>query len=189
MQALLEFAPLVAFFIAYRVSDLYTATAVLMGAMVVLLIVDFMRLRRIPAMHTLSAILVFLFGTATLILHDLRFIQWKPTVFFWLAAVAFLISQWVGKQTLTQRLLSAALSGEEIRVAELTWKRLNLLWVLFYVVLGGLNLLVAFNFSERMWVSFKVVGLPVANVIFVGVQVAWLVRRSSAASAEPSPQP
>ncbi len=182
MQALLEFAPLVAFFIAYRVWELYTATAVLMGAMVVLLIVDFIRLRRIPAMHTLSAILVFLFGTATLILHDLRFIQWKPTVFFWLAAIAFLLSQWVGKQTLTQRLLSAALGGEEIRVAESTWKRLNLLWVVFYVALGALNLLVAFNFSERLWVMFKVVGLPVANLIFVGAQVAWLMRRSSTGS-------
>jgi len=143
MQALLEFAPLVAFFVAYRVWGLYTATAVLMAAMAILLIVDYVRLRRVPAMHTLSAVLVFLFGTATLILHDLRFIQWKPTVFFWLASLAFLGSHWIGKQTLTQGLLSAALGGEEIRVAHSTWKRLNLLWVAFYALLGGLNLLVA----------------------------------------------
>ena len=91
MQALLEFAPLVAFFVAYRVSGLYAATAVLMVAMAVLLIVDYARLRRVPAMHALSAALVFLFGTATLVLHDLRFIQWKPTVFFWLASAAFLL--------------------------------------------------------------------------------------------------
>jgi intracellular septation protein len=182
MQALLEFAPLAAFFIAYRAWGLYSATAVLMAAMVILLIVDYARLRRIPAMHTLSAVLVFLFGTATLVLHDLRFIQWKPTVFFWLATVAFLGSQWVGRQTLTQRLLSAALGGEEIRVSESTWKRLNLIWVAFYAVLGALNLLVAFNFSEHLWVTFKVIGLPVANLVFVGAQVAWLVRRSSAGS-------
>jgi intracellular septation protein len=187
MQALLEFAPLVAFFVAYRVWGLYTATAVLMAAMAILLIVDYVRLRRIPAMHTLSAVLVFLFGTATLILHDLRFIQWKPTVFFWLASIAFLASHWIGKQTLTQRLLSAALGGEEIRTPESTWKRLNLLWVVFYALLGALNLLVAFNFSEHVWVTFKVIGLPVANLVFVGAQVAWLVRRS-AASVEPSPQ-
>src|SRR5882724_601980 len=169
MQALLEFAPLVAFFVAYRVSGLYAATAVLMVAMAILLIVDYIRLRRVPAMHALSAVLVFLFGTATLVLHDLRFIQWKPTVFFWLAAVAFLGSQWIGKQTLTQRLLSAALGGEasgtqEGRIAESTWKRLNLVWVAFY-------------------------GLPVINLVFVGAQVAWLVRRSGAGSGEPSPQP
>jgi len=189
MQALLEFAPLVAFFVAYRVSGLYAATAVLMVAMAILLIVDYVRLRRVPAMHALSAVLVFLFGTATLVLHDLRFIQWKPTVFFWLAAVAFLGSQWIGKQTLTQRLLSAALGGEEGRVAESTWKRLNLLWVVFYALLGALNLFVAFNFSEHVWVPFKVIGLPIINLLFVGAQVAWLVRRGSAGTGEPSPQP
>jgi intracellular septation protein len=199
MQALLEFAPLVAFFIAYRVAGLYAATAVLMGAMAVLLIVDYVRLRRVPAMHALSAVLVFLFGTATLVLHDLRFIQWKPTVFFWLAAVAFLGSQWIGKQTLTQRLLSAALGPEtsgtqaaaepDRRVTESTWKRLNLLWVVFYGLLGALNLFVAFNFSEHVWVPFKVIGLPIINLLFVGAQVAWLVRRGSADSGEPSPQP
>jgi intracellular septation protein len=165
-----------------------------MAAMAILLIVDYVRLRRVPAMHALSAVLVFLFGTATLVLHDLRFIQWKPTVFFWLAALAFLGSQWVGRQTLTQRLLSAALGGEasgdqDRRVAESTWKRLNLLWVAFYALLGGLNLFVAFNFSEHVWVPFKVIGLPVINLLFVGAQVAWLVRRGSADTGEPSPQP
>ena len=189
MQALLEFAPLVAFFVAYRVSGLYAATAVLMIAMAILLIVDYVRLRRVPAMHALSAVLVFLFGTATLVLHDLRFIQWKPTVFFWLAAVAFLGSQWIGKQTLTQRMLSAALGGEDTRVAESTWKRLNLLWVVFYGLLGALNLFVAFNFSEHVWVTFKFIGLPIINLLFVVAQVAWLLRRGSTGTGEPSPQP
>jgi intracellular septation protein len=194
MQALLEFAPLVAFFVAYRVSGLYVATAVLMAAMAILLIVDYIRLRRIPGMHLLSAVLVFLFGTATLVLHDIRFIQWKPTLFFWLAALAFLGSQWIGKQTFTQRLMSAALGrdapgDQERRVADSTWKRLNILWVVFYALLGALNLFVAFNFSEHTWVSFKVIGLPLVNLLFVGAQVAWLVRRGSAGTGEPSPQP
>jgi len=190
MQALLEFAPLVAFFVAYRLGGLYVATAVLMGAMAILLIVDYVRLRRVPAMHGLSAVLVFLFGAATLVLHDLRFIQWKPTVFFWLAALAFLGSQWIGRQTLAQRLMSAALGGDENhRVPGSTWKRLNILWVIFYILLGALNLFVAFNFSESVWVRFKVIGLTVINLVFIGAQVAWLVRRGSTGSSEPSPQP
>jgi intracellular septation protein len=187
MQALLEFAPLAAFFIAYRAWGLYTATGVLMGSMVVLLLVDYARSRRIPAMHTLSTALVFLFGTATLVLHDLRFIQWKPTVFFWLAGLAFLGSQWIGSRTLTERLLTAALPGEDVRVERSTWTRLNLLWCGFYALLGIANLVVAFNFSEHVWVTFKVVGLPVANLIFVGAQVAWLVRRSTAGSHAVTP--
>ena len=189
MQALLEFAPLVAFFVAYRLGGLYVATAVLMAAMAILLIVDYVRLRRVPGMHALSAVLVFLFGTATLVLHDLRFIQWKPTVFFWLAALAFLGSQWIGKQTLTQRLMSAAMGGDENhRVPESTWKRLNIVWVIFYVLLGALNLFVAFNFKESVWVNFKFIGVPAINLVFMGAQVAWLVRRAAANTGEPSPQ-
>jgi intracellular septation protein len=63
------------------------------------------------------------------------------------------------------------------------------LWVVFYGLLGALNLFVAFNFSEHVWVPFKVIGLPVINLVFVGAQVAWLVRHSAAGSGEPSPQP
>jgi len=180
MQALLEFAPLAVFLVAYYAAGLYVATAALMVAMALLLIVDYARGRRIPPMHTLSAVLVFAFGTATLVLHNQRFIQWKPTVFFWLASLAFLGSFWIGDRPLAQRLLSAALGGAA-RVEASVWRRLNWLWIVFYVFLGFLNLAVAFNASERAWVNFKVFGLTLATFVFVGAQVAWLSRRSAAA--------
>ena len=188
MQSLLELAPLAAFLLAYYTGGLYVATAVLMGAMALLLGVDLLRRRRIPPMHALSTVLVFLFGSATLLLHDQRFIQWKPTVFFWLASVAFLGSFWIGKRTLVQRLMSAALGGEDARIPESIWRRLNALWVVFYAALGGLNLLVAFNASERVWVNFKVFGLTLVTLVFVAVQVAWLARRSQAPATEHSAQ-
>ena len=188
MQALLEFAPLVAFLAAYYAAGLYTATAVLMVSMLLLLAVDFALSRRIPPMHTLSAVLVFLFGGATLLLHNQRFIQWKPTLFFWLAGVAFAASFWVGRQTLVQRLLSAALGGEDARVPSGTWKRLNAIWIAFYLVLGALNLLVAFNASERAWVNFKVFGLTAITLVFVTAQVVWLARRYPADPGEPTTQ-
>ena len=79
MQTLLEFAPLIAFLIAYRLADIYVATATLMIAMLALLAFDFARTRRIPPMHGISAGLVLLFGGATLLLHDERFIDRKST--------------------------------------------------------------------------------------------------------------
>src|SRR5471030_1851683 len=75
MQALLEFAPLAVFLVAYYAAGLYAATAALMVAMGVLLVIDYARGRRVPPMHALSAVLVFAFGTATLVLHNQRFIQ------------------------------------------------------------------------------------------------------------------
>jgi len=181
MQPLLELAPLVAFLIAYFRGGLYVATAVLMAAMALLLAVDLLRGKAIPRMHLLSAVLVFVFGAATLALHNQRFIQWKPTVFFWLASAAFLCSFWIGRQTLVEKLLGAALGEYRAGIEDRLWRRLNGLWVGFYALLGLLNLIVAFNAPERIWVYFKVFGLTAATFVFVAVQLAWLVRRTSAA--------
>jgi intracellular septation protein len=179
MQALLEFSPLGVFLIAYYAAGIYAATAALMVAMGALLIIDYGRGRRIPPMHALSAALVFAFGTATLVLHNQRFIQWKPTVFFWLASLAFLGSFWIGDRPLAQRLLSAALP-DAVRIESAVWRRLNWIWIFFYGVLGILNLVIAFNASERTWVNFKVFGLTVATFVFIGAQIAWLARRGAA---------
>lgn len=184
MDSILELAPLVAFIATYYATDLYTATAVLMVAMALLLAVDWLRLRRIPPMHAISAVLVFAFGTATLVLHDQRFIQWKPTVFFWVVGIAFLASNWIGERPLVQRLLSAAL-GSELQVSPAIWRRLNWLWIVFYALLGALNLFVAFNASERAWVNFKVFGLTALTLVFLAAQIAWLVRRNA---VQPSAQ-
>ena len=182
MQSLLELAPLLAFLVAYYAKGIYFATAVLMGAMVLLLAIDYLRTRRIPPMHALSAALVFVFGSATLILHNARFIQWKPTMFFWLASIAFLASAWIGDRPLVQRLIGAA-AGSEVTLPRTTWLRLNWRWGVFYAVLVALNLLVAFNASESTWVTFKVFGLTIATFMFVAAQIFWLARRSKSVSA------
>jgi len=186
MQALLEFAPLLAFIIAYYLGGLYTATAVLMVAMLLLLAIDYLLQRRIPPMHALSAVLVFALGAATLLFHDKHFIQLKPTALFWLAGLAFLGSFWIGERTLTERLLSAALQ-DQVRVPGGVWRRLNAVWVLFYGALGGLNLVIAYYASERVWVNFKVFGLTLLTLAFVAVQVIWLTRHGEAIPASSVP--
>jgi intracellular septation protein len=185
MQALLELAPLVAFFIAYYFGGIYVATAVLMGGMAVLLAVDYLLHRRISPMHALSAVLVFGLGAATLLLHDKHFIQLKPTALFWLAGLAFLASFWIGKQTLTERLFTAALQGQ-VKVSESIWRRMNALWIVFYALLGGANLLVATYASERVWVYSKIL-LTILTFIFAVAQVLYLVKRGEPV-AEASPE-
>jgi intracellular septation protein len=188
MQALLEFAPLLAFIIAYYIGGLYTATAVLMVAMLALLAVDLIVQRRIPPMHALSAVLVVVLGGATLLFHDKHFIQLKPTALFWLAGIAFLGSFWIGRRTLTERLLSAALQ-DQIQVPQSVWRRLNALWVVFYGLLGGLNLVLAWYASEKVWVNFKVFGLTILTLVFVGGQVLWLTRRAEQTRPPPVQEP
>ena len=184
MQSVLEFAPVAVFGVAYYLHGIYTATAALMISMAVLLLVDLAWHRRIPTMHALSALLVFAFGAATLILHNQRFIEWKPTVLFWLVSVAFLGSFWIGKRTLAEHFLGNALGemlsiGQQIEPRQ--WRILNGQSVVFYALLGALNLLVAFNASERAWVNFKLFGLTAATAIFMTAQVLWLTRRAEPA--------
>jgi intracellular septation protein len=185
MQALAEFAPLVAFFVTYSLRGLYAATAVLMVAMLALLAFDWLRQRRIPPLHALSAALVLVLGGATLLLHNRLFIQWKPTVLFWLVSVAFIASFWIGERTLTQRFLEPALGGR-VPVSPQQWRRVNGASAAFYALLGVLNLAVAYGASERTWVYFKLFGLALLTFAFVALQVLWL-SRAAPALAERAP--
>jgi len=182
MQALAEFAPLVAFFVSYRLGGLYAATAVLMVAMLALLGFDWLRQRRIPPLHAVSAALVLVLGGATLLLHNRLFIQWKPTVLFWLVSVAFIASFWIGERTLTQRFLEPALAGR-LAVSPQQWRRVNGASAVFYALLGVLNLAVAYSASERTWVYFKLFGLAVLTFAFVALQMLWLSRAATALPA------
>jgi len=179
MQALAEFAPLVAFFVTYSLRGLYAATAVLMVAMLALLGFDWLRQRRIPPLHAVSAALVLALGGATLLLHNRLFIQWKPTVLFWLVSAAFVASFWIGERTLTQRFLEPALAGR-VSVSPQQWRRVNAASAAFYALLGALNLVVAYGASERTWVYFKLFGLALLTFAFVALQVLWLSRAAAA---------
>ncbi len=182
MQTLFELAPLAAFLLAYWLRGIYVATAVLMAAMLVLLLVDWLRLRRLPPLHLTSAGLVLLLGGATLILHDTRFLKWKPTIFLWLVSLAAVASVWMGPRPLAQRLLQPLVARSE-QLPRRAWLTLNWLWAGFYLLLGALNLIVADFASERVWVYFKVFGLTAAFLVFAMGQGAWLATRTEALNA------
>jgi intracellular septation protein len=182
MQALIDVAPLAAFLVAYLSGGIYVATAVLMLSMLALLLVDWLRLRRLAPMHLLSAVLVLVLGGATLILRDPRFLKWKPTVFLWLVALASLASPWIGRTPLAQRLLAPMISHGD-KVPRATWLRLNWLWVAFFTLLGAANLWVADRASESTWVYFKVIGITVAFAVFATAQAVWLAARNPTVAA------
>jgi len=121
-------------------------------------------------------------GGATLLLHNRLFIQWKPTVLFWLVSVAFIASFWIGERTLTQRFLEPALAGR-LAVSPQQWRRVNGASAVFYALLGVLNLAVAYSASERTWVYFKLFGLAVLTFAFVALQMLWLSRAATALPA------
>src|SRR5580700_4604282 len=108
MNQLLEWSPLIAFFVVFEIKDIYWATAALMIACVLQLVIHRLRAGSFKTMHVVTTCVVLVLGTATLLLHDQRFIQWKLTVLLGLTAAVFAGSSIIGKQPLARRLLEAA---------------------------------------------------------------------------------
>jgi|UPI00037B2F44 intracellular septation protein len=171
MKMLFDFFPVALFFAAYKMYDIYTATAVLIVASVVQTLAWWLKHRSFEKMHLITLVLVCVFGGLTLLLQNEMFIKWKPSVINWLFAAAFAGSHFIGKKVLVKRMMS-----DHIHLPELMWLRLNIAWTLFFVVMGVLNLYVVYNFSTDTWVNFKMFGLLGLTFVFVIGQSIVLAR-------------
>ena len=177
MQVLFEFLPLILFLTAYLYKGIYFAIGVLMVAMPIGFLIKYVRNRKVDKMYMWSTIFLLLFGGAALYFRNADFIYWKPTAFYWAVAVAFLISLWVGEKPLVRRFLE--LSGElpTDKISNGEWRRLNVVWIAFFAVMGVVNIYVAYNFSEKFWVNFKVFGLLALTFAFMIAQGFWLMSK------------
>ncbi len=170
MKFFLDLFPVLLFFVAYELGDIYWATGSAMGASV--LQIGWLLLKRRPVEPAawISFIVITLFGGLTLWTHQHQiagidptlFIRWKPTALYWIfAAILFL------GPTFFDRNPMRALLGKQLHLPDTTWGRLNFAWAVFFTVLGLLNLYVAFNYTEPVWVKFKVFGLLALMVVFI----------------------
>jgi len=180
MNQLLEWSPLIAFFVVFEIKDIYWATAALMIACVLQLVIHRLRAGSFKTMHVVTTCVVLVLGTATLLLHDQRFIQWKLTVLLGLTSAVFIGSAAIGKQPLVRRLLEAAFP-EPLAVSARAWLTINFLWAAWFAAFAILNLYVAKNFDIGLWVKFKVFGFPAATMLFMLPQIFWLASKASAA--------
>lgn len=171
MTQLLEFLPLIAFFVSYKVYDIFVAVTVLMVMMTALMALQFILKKQVSSMQLVSWLLVMVFGGITLIFRNEMFLKWKPTVLNWGFGLAFLISHFTST-TLAERLYAAV----KLQAPASAWKKLNLSWILFFFITGMLNLVIAYSFSTEFWVNFKVFGLLGLTLLFVLGQALYLKR-------------
>lgn len=181
MQFLIDLLPVIAFFVAYKMAGIYVATGVLIVGVLIQTAVMWIRHRKVSGMMLTSAVLVLVFGGLTLLIHDATFIKWKPTIVNWLFAAAFVVSQYTRGPTIIQRML-----GENVSLDDANWRRLNMMWVAFFLVAGALNLFVAYRFDEATWVNFKLFGLMGLTLLFALAQGVWISRRAESAAAPDS---
>jgi intracellular septation protein len=171
MKFLFDFFPVILFFVAFKVADIYVATGVAIAATVVQIGYVLARGRRVTGMQWTGLVIICVFGGATLLLRDEDFIKWKPTVLYWLAGVAFLGALAFGKN-----LVKAIMSEGGLELPEPIWTRLCVAWGVFFIFKGALNLWVAYAFSTDTWVNFKLFGGMGLMLAFVLAQAAWLSR-------------
>lgn len=171
MKLLFDLFPVVLFFAAFKLYDIFVATAVAIVAAIAQIGWLWFRHRQIDKMMWINLAVIVVFGGATLVSQDETFIKWKPTVLYWLIATVLLASNQILKKNLIQAILE-----KHMVLPSLVWNRLNLSWVSFFVVMGCINLYVGFSFSVDTWVTFKLFGATGLMLVFVMMQVIMLGR-------------
>ncbi len=201
MKLLFDFFPIILFFVSYYQADFLTnntfvgnlvdtsqpdyivatiiATAVAIIASFAQVGYHWFSTRRVEKMHIFSLVLITVLGGITIMLGNPAFVQWKPTVLNWLFAAVFLISMFFGDKNLIERAM-----GEQIQLPAHIWTRLNLAWVVFFILSGAANLYVAFYYHTELdpdtrmdfWVNFKLFGLMGMTIAFVILQALYLSR-------------
>jgi intracellular septation protein len=178
MQLLFDFFPIVAFFGAYKLASMFVATGVLIVACVLQVLIHWLRTRRVNRMHLVTAGLALVFGGVTLLVHDTSFIKWKFTVVNWLFAGAFLASMWrrVSDRPLIQRMITS--SAADLALSDAQWRRLNGVWVAYFLFLGAVNLAALRMLDDDGWMHFKLYFTLAMTAIFIVGQGYWIASRT-----------
>ena len=198
MKFLFDFLPVVLFFAAYKLfasmppeliqavnqipyvslsqseprDSLIFATLILVIASIVQNVLHWLLYRRFEKMHLISLAILLVFGSMTVIFKDPNFIKWKVSIFNWVFAAALVGSLFIGKKPLIERMMSHAIS-----VPAQTWRTVTVMWALFFVIIGILNLIVAFYFpgeNDKNWVNFKLFGIFGLTIVFIIAQAIYL---------------
>jgi intracellular septation protein len=193
MKILFDLLPVIFFFAAYKISGAFPdeahalvtnwlasdipvdqapiliATFVTIVATALQIGVVWLKHRKVDRMLWISLIVIAILGGATLAFHDDAFIKWKPTALYWLFGLILFVSDMVFRRNLIRRMLEG-----QIRLLDPIWQGLNLAWALFFVILGALNLYVAFSFSQNAWVNFKLFGCTALVFVFALAQGLYL---------------
>ena len=201
MKLLLDFFPIILFFVSFyqakflinntfigglinperpeHINATIIATAIAIIATFIQVGYNWLAHHKLEKMHIFSLVLITVLGGITILLADPAFIQWKPTVLNWAFAAAFFISFFIGEKNLVERMM-----GNQIELPDYVWTRLNISWILFFLISGAANLYVAFYYATHLeaslrmetWVDFKLFGLMGLTILFVVLQAIYLSR-------------
>lgn len=176
MKLLFDFFPIFLFFACYKLFGLYSATAVAMAASLFQVIFHRIKYQQYEKLHLISLGLILVLGSATLFFHNPWFIKWKPTGIYWLSSLVFLGSGLIGDKPIIQKMME-----NNVTLPNHIWHRLNIAWGIYFTLMGGLNLYVAYTFDTDFWVNFKLFGGVGFMLVFVFLQALYLTKHTTQA--------
>ena len=165
MKFLFDMFPVILFFVAFKMADIYVATMVAMATTMLQIAWVWYRHRKVDNMLWISLALIIVFGGATLLLHDETFIKWKPTVLYWLFSTVLVVATAMFRKNLIKSMM-----GSQITAPDKVWKKLLLGWIGFFFFMGAINIFVAYAYSTDIWVNFKLFGSIGLMLLFVLAQ-------------------
>ena len=190
----IEFLPLMAFFVSYRLtSDMILATAIVVSSCVLASLAVFALTRTLSRMQIFLTAAVILFGVPTVLLDDPQIIKWKVTVVDFILAGATGVCQYLLRKNPFHYLF-----GRELPLPPAAWNTLSSLWMIYFVLAGLLNVFIAFHLpgltgiseaeAEAWWVDYKTFGNAVLNFIFAVFCAVWLYRKYPGLISDVKPQ-
>jgi intracellular septation protein len=171
MKLLIDFFPIILFFVAFKVAGIYVATAIAIVATIAQIAWLRYSTGKVEPMQWLSLGVIVLFGGATIVAQNETFIKWKPTVLYWLMGGALAAGQLFFRKNLLKSLM-----GSQLELPDAAWRVTNWSWIAFFAVMGVINLWVAYNFDTDTWVNFKLFGGLGLMLLFVLAQALYLGR-------------
>lgn len=184
MKFLFDLFPLILFFAAYKLYDIFVATGVAIAASFVQLSVSWWKNKKFETLHLITLGALVVFGGLTLLLRDPVFIKWKTTIVYWIIGSAVLYSQFFTKKTAFEWLAGM---NDKIQLPISVWRNINLYWGIFSIFVGFLNIYVAFYYGldlpearrEEIWVNFKVFGVLGLSFAFMLIIIPTFIWRAT----------
>jgi intracellular septation protein len=173
MRFLDDFFPALVFFIVYKLYGIYWGTFALIIGCALQIIYFQIKYKKVEKIYWITFFGILIFGGATIIFRDPKFLMWKVSLANWLFGIVFLGSHFFKKS-----LLEIFLKAEDVKKFPAgTIRMLNHMWGWFFLILGTLNIYIGYYYPLNVWVDFKVFGMFGITIVFILIQAIYLHRK------------
>lgn len=171
MNLLIDFFPILVFFIVFKLKGIIAATIAAIIVSFIQLVIIKITTNQIPKIQSISFLILLILGGSAIICKKEIFIKLKPTVIYWVLATIFLITHYLSKKSILEKI-----SNNAIKLPAKIWDKLNIIWAIFFILMGILNLYVVYCCDTNTWVNFKVFGTLGLTLLFVVCQTCFLAK-------------